>query len=70
MPTRYVTKQGETLDLACYRHYGRTAEVTELVLAANPSLAASDVVLPMGTQILMPDAPLSRTERPLISLWS
>ncbi|WP_234186401.1 tail protein X [Shinella sp. NM-101] len=70
MPTTYITKQGETIDLACYRHYGRTADVTELVLAANPALAASDAVLPMGTRILMPDAPPSPAARPLVSLWT
>lgn len=70
MPAIYITRQGETVDLACHRHYGRTAEVTELVLAANPSLAAHDAILPMGTRITMPDAALSPAERPLVSLWS
>ncbi|MBN9056116.1 MAG: tail protein X [Rhizobiales bacterium] len=70
MPTIYVTKQGETIDLACYRFYGRTAEVTEIVLAANPALAQMQTTLPMGTRILMPDVSLSTAERPLVSLWS
>lgn len=70
MPTTYITKQGETIDLACYRHYGRTADVTELVLAANPALAASDVILPIGTRILMPEAAPSPAARPLVSLWT
>lgn len=69
MPQLYTTRQGETVDLACWRHYGRTAEVTEMVLEANPGLAAKGAALPMGTQILMPDWQESSSARPLVSLW-
>lgn len=69
MAKTYTTKQGETVDIACMRHYGRTAEVTELVLDANPGLAAKGVVLPMGTQILMPDFVQEASSPPLVSLW-
>jgi phage tail protein X len=31
--------QGDTVDLLCQRHYGTTQGVTEIVLAANKSLA-------------------------------
>jgi len=64
----YVTRQGETVDLACNRHYGRTKDVTELVLDANVGLAALGPVLPFGTVIVMPPAP-ARAARPLVKLY-
>ncbi|MCO5153396.1 MULTISPECIES: tail protein X [unclassified Shinella] len=70
MATIYVTKQGETVDLACLAHYGRTAEVTEAVLDANPGLAGLGPILPMGTRITMPDISRRATARPLVSLWN
>ncbi|CDZ43109.1 Hypothetical protein NGAL_HAMBI1146_58820 [Neorhizobium galegae bv. officinalis] len=69
MGTTYVTKQGETIDLACWRHYGRTRDVVEAVLAANADLSLLDVVLPIGTRIVMPDITLTRPVDNLISLW-
>ncbi|SOD00231.1 P2-like prophage tail protein X [Rhizobium sp. AN5] len=69
MSNTYITRQGETVDLACLAHYGRTEKVVEVVLDANPGLAALGVVLPMGTAITMP-AMLSTTTQPrLVSLW-
>lgn len=68
--TPYVTKQGEMLDLICFRFYGRSGQVTEAVLAANPGLAALGPILPFGTRILLPDPPAEKTvARPLVSLW-
>ncbi len=69
MASIYTTRQGETIDLACLSHYGRTARVVEAVLDANPGLAALGAILPLGTQIVMPDIPSVSVERPLISLW-
>lgn len=69
MPTNYTTKQGQTVDLACLDHYGRTAEVTEAALDANPGLAARGPVLPMGTAIVMPDIAKKTTATKLVSLW-
>ena len=69
MPTTYMTKQGQTVDLVCLDHYGRTAEVTETVLSANPGLAALGPVLPMGTAIVMPDIAKKTTATKLVSLW-
>jgi phage tail protein X len=69
MATNYTTRQGETIDLACLAHYGRTVRVVEAVLAANPGLAGLGPVLPFGTEILMPDMPSVSAERRLMSLW-
>jgi len=51
----YITKDGDMVDGICYRHYGRTDEVTESVLAANPGLAARGPVLAAGIEITLPD---------------
>lgn len=69
MPGTYTTKQGETVDLACWRYYGRTAGTTEAVLAANAGLSAKGAVLPMGTIMVMPDQPAQPAATKLISLW-
>lgn len=68
MAKTYTTKQGETVDIACMRHYGRTAEVTELVLGANPGVSAS-VILPLGTRLTMPDYDTKAADTKLVSLW-
>jgi phage tail protein X len=68
MATIYTTRQGETVDLACLRHYGRTAEVTELVLDANRGIAA-EIILPMGTVLTMPDYDTKTADTKLVSLW-
>lgn len=66
----YVTRQGETVDLVCLAHYGRTAKVVEKVIEANPGLAALGVVLPLGTKIKMPVLPATQSVAPLVTLWS
>lgn len=68
MATTYTTRQGETVDLACLRHYGRTAEVTELVLDANRGIAGV-VILPIGTVLTMPDYDTKTADTTLVSLW-
>lgn len=60
MSATYTTaRDGERLDLICYRWYGTLAgRVVEQVLDANPGLAARNpAALPAGTIIAMPDAP-------------
>lgn len=64
----YVTRAGETADLACHRFYGRTAQVTEAVLAANIGVASLGPILPLGTTLVMPPVP-ARAARPLVKLY-
>ncbi|WP_105719459.1 tail protein X [Cronobacter dublinensis] len=60
--------QGDTLDAICARHYGRTEEVVETVLTANPGLAELGAILPHGTAVELPDiAPAPAAES--INLW-
>lgn len=62
--------QGETLDALCQRVLGRTAGVTEAVLAANPGLADLGPILPIGTLVDLPDATqTTQTEAALVQLW-
>lgn len=69
MANTYTTRQGETVDLVCWRHYGRTREVTEAVLAANRGLAALGPILPFATVIVLPIFAARATARKLVSLW-
>lgn len=60
--------QGDTVDTLCWRHYGRTAGVTEQVLEANPGLAEHGPVLPMGLEVELPDQP-TRAVTQRVQLW-
>jgi len=62
-------QQGDTVDAICWRHYGRTAGVTEAVLDANPGLADLGAVLPNGHLIDLPDAPPQAEQRQVVNLW-
>jgi phage tail protein X len=69
----YRTKDGDMVDLICFRHYGRTADVTEAVLAANPGLAARGPVLAAGIEIVLPDfgTPEDKpVEKETVRLWN
>ncbi|AXE32227.1 phage tail protein [Chromobacterium phragmitis] len=68
---RVAARQGDTVDLICHRHYGRTAGVTEAVYAANPSLADIGPTLPIGTPVNLPDLTTQPAEaiRQLVNLW-
>lgn len=66
---KYRTRQGDTLDAICWRHYGRES-AAEAVLEANPRLADHGPILPQGLEIELPElaapAPAAAT---LIKLW-
>ena len=68
MATHMRAIQGDTVDAICWRHYGRTAGVTEAVLEANPGLADFGPQIPQGTLVLMPtEAP--QPLRQMVNLW-
>lgn len=64
-----IASQGDTVDAICWRYYGRTAGVTELVLEANPGLADLGPILPHGTQVTLPDAAPQAEQRQVLNLW-
>ena len=43
---QYRTKEGDMLDWICWKHYGQESGTVELVLTANPGLAANGPKLP------------------------
>lgn len=63
-----IASQGDTLDALCYRHYGRTEGVVEMVLTVNPGLAEWGAVLPHGTVIELPIVESSATTE-TVNLW-
>ena len=68
MTTQARTLQGESVDALCWRHYGRTADVVEAVLEANPGLAGLGPVLPQGLQVRMPVGTAKQIQT-VIQLW-
>lgn len=66
---RIYAQQGDTVDALCWRHYGRTAGLVEIVLEMNPGLADIGPILPHGLAVDMPDAPATKPTAPLLKLW-
>jgi phage tail protein X len=63
----YVTKEGDVLDWICWKHYGTTA-VLEQILAANPTL--TDEKLPAGVTVKLPYITSIKSKKQEIKLWS
>ena len=71
MPTTIRARQGDTIDLICWLHYGReqfTGSV-ERVLDANRDLADAGLILPAGRLIVLPDPPQEKLPAGQIRLW-
>jgi phage tail protein X len=66
---KVVSLQGDTVDLLVWRVRGSVAGLVETVLGTNPGLAALGPVLPIGTVVVLPDAPSRPTPRPAVRLW-
>jgi len=69
MPVTVRAFQNDTVDALCWRHYGRTAGVTEAVLEANPGLADYGPILPQGLSVQMPEAQATAPQRQMVNLW-
>ena len=67
--TIYTTADGDMIDWVCWRFYGRTRDVVELVLEANPGLADKGPVLSMGERIVLPAIPPPSSTR-VQRIWS
>lgn len=66
------TVQGDTIDLLCWRHLGRTAGVTEQTIQLNPELLGHGPLLPGGLTVTLPDvaASVATVQRDTnIKLW-
>lgn len=65
----YTTKDRDTLDAICWKHYGQQSGAVEVVLEANPGLAAKGPVFAAGVTMILPEIDTSgKTEG--VSLWS
>jgi len=69
MPVAVRANQNDTVDALCWRHYGRTAGVTEAVLEANPGLADHGPILPQGLVVNMPEVQANAPQRQMVNLW-
>ena len=65
---KVAAHQGDTVDLLCHRHLGRT-DIVVSVLEDNPGLAALGPVLPMGTEVILPDRVPAAAKKTLVQLW-
>lgn len=63
-------RAGETLDGLIWRERGLGADDLPSVLAANPGLARLGPVLPIGTPVILPDAPPANRQRDVVQLWT
>jgi phage tail protein X len=68
--TQVRAMQGDTVDLICWRHYGRTGRVTEAVYLANRGLAELGPILPHGLLITLPDADATQPADTTLHLWT
>jgi len=66
--TAYLTKDGDMVDLICWKHYGYSGGVTEMVMEANRHLAFLPAKLPSGITITLPAATAPAAVQP-VRLW-
>lgn len=69
MPKTIIALQNDTVDAICWREYGRSSGVVELVLSANPKIAEFGVFIPMGTQVTLPEIETPQQTKQTINLW-
>lgn len=68
--TNYITRQGDTVDAICWRHYGtERGGTTETVLEANRGIADHGPVLPSGLSITLPAISQPAITETTINLW-
>lgn len=65
-----TAREGDTVDLICWRAFRRTERITEQVLTLNPGLAALGPTLPAGTAVTLPDQTQAAPAiRETVKLW-
>lgn len=66
----YTTKDGDTVDLIAWRHYGTTSgRVVEQILEENLNLAAQGPLLPAGLSVVLPVISAQAEVQP-VRLWT
>jgi len=69
MPKTITALQNDTVDAICWREYGRSSGVVEMVLTANPKLAEFGPFIPMGIQVTLPEIETPQQTKQTINLW-
>ncbi|MBB5703618.1 phage tail protein X [Ochrobactrum daejeonense] len=72
MQTVIVRGEGITLDLLLWRAYGvRGRSLLESALSLNVDMARLGTVIPMGTEVILPDLPPDNAGQPreVVSLF-
>jgi len=70
MTSTVFARQGDTLDLICWRELGRTAAVVEQCYELNRGLAEAGPILSEGTPVVLPDPPATAAApRETVNLW-
>ena len=69
MSKTIIALQNDTIDAICWREYGRSAGVVEMVLEANPKLTTFGVFLPIGTPVTLPEIETPTQTKQTIQLW-
>ncbi|SFC22090.1 P2-like prophage tail protein X [Bosea sp. CRIB-10] len=66
-----VTREGMTVDLIVFRHFGNPdTRLVELTYELNRGLADLGTIVPVGTEIDLPEAPPSSPpRRETVRLW-
>lgn len=64
-----IAIQNDTIDYICWREYGRSSGVVEMVLEANPNIIEHGVLIPMGTEVILPDIETPQQTKQSIQLW-
>ncbi|MDM8011784.1 MAG: tail protein X [Parasphingorhabdus sp.] len=65
-----VSQPGDSLDLICWRHLGRSEAVTEQALELNPGIAADGPLIPAGTLVTLPEIDIQAVQsRDVVQLW-
>lgn len=66
---RVRTQQGDTVDVLCWRYFGRTGGIVEQVFLLNPGIADFGPVLPQGTEVLLPEQVQQEKSNRTVKLW-
>jgi len=65
-----IARQGDTLDLICWRELGTTAGVVEQAFELNRGLAEAGPIIAEGTPVVLPDPPATAAApRETVNLW-
>ncbi|MCP3941410.1 MAG: phage tail protein [Desulfobacteraceae bacterium] len=66
---KYMTSDGDMLDMICWKYYGRVEGTVEAVLEANCGLADKGAVFPAGVKIELPNLSDATAETKTMRLW-